>query len=184
MLYIALLRGINVGGHRVTMERLRGLFAELGLQQVRTYIQTGNVFFEAPEQDRAALTQRIEQHLHAALGYEVPTFLRTVPEFEQLLARNPFAPLNVTEDMRLCVMLLTAPAPTDLVLPLRSPKQDYELQYAAGHEAFVVWHLVGGRPPASTAFLDKLLGKRTTTRFYHTALKILEAARPGANIVA
>ena len=44
--YIALLRGINVGGHTVKMERLRGLFGELGLERVRSYIQTGNVFFE------------------------------------------------------------------------------------------------------------------------------------------
>ena len=179
MVYIALLRGINVGGHRVTMERLRELFAELGFTNVRSYIQSGNVFFEAAEtEDRAVLTRRIEEHLHRALGYEVPTFLRTVPEFEQLLALNPFAPLPVTDDLRLCVMLLSAAAPADLALPLRSPKQDYELVHVTPTaEAFVVWRLLDGRAPSSTTFLDKLLGKRTTTRFYPTALKILAAAK-------
>ncbi|RTQ52336.1 DUF1697 domain-containing protein [Hymenobacter gummosus] len=179
MTYIALLRGINVGGHRVTMERLRALFTELGLRHVRSYIQSGNIFFEAPEtEDRAALTRRIEEHLRQALGYEVPAFLRTVPEFEQLLALNPFAPLTLTDNMRLCVMLLTDAAPTDLALPLRSPKQDYELLHVTpSREAFVIWHLLDGRVSSSTAFLDKLLGKRTTTRFYPTALKILAAAK-------
>lgn len=179
MVYIALLRGINVGGHRVTMERLRALFSELGFANVRSYIQSGNVFFEAPDtQDRAALTRRIEEHLHRALGYEVPTFLRTVPEFEQLLGLNPFAPLTVTDNMRLCVMLLSTAAPADLPLPLRSPKQDYELLHVTPEaEAFVIWHLLDGRAPSSTSFLDKLLGKRTTTRFYPTALKILAAAK-------
>lgn len=179
MIYIALLRGINVGGHRVTMERLRELFAELGFRNVRSYIQSGNVFFETPDlADRDALTRRIEEHLHRALGYAVPTFVRSVPEFEQLLAQHPFAPLTVTDDMRLCVMLLDQPAPADLTLPLRSPKQDYELLHVTPTaEAFVVWRLLDGRPPSSTTFLDKLLGKRTTTRFYHTALKILAAAK-------
>ncbi|GAB2969314.1 hypothetical protein GCM10027048_45260 [Hymenobacter coalescens] len=177
MVYIALLRGINVGGHRITMEKLRSLFAELGLARVRSYIQSGNVFFDSDEPERAALTQRLEQHLRQALGYEVPVFLRTVPELRELLALNPFAQLTVTPDMRLCVMLLTDPAPTDLELPLRSPRQDLELLHVTPtREAFVVWHLLEGRAPASTVFLDKLLGKRTTTRFYPTALKILAAA--------
>ena len=178
MTYIAFLRGINVGGHRVTMETLRRLFTELGLANVRTYIQTGNVFFDDPEQaDRAQLTARIEQHLQQALGYAVPTFLRTPAELEHLLALNPFRHLTVTDDMRLCLMFLAEPAPTGLVLPLRSPKADMEIVHLTDHEAFVIWHLIEGRAPATMNFLDKTLGRRTTTRFFSTAAKILEAAR-------
>ncbi|QIL76185.1 DUF1697 domain-containing protein [Hymenobacter sp. HDW8] len=179
MTYIALLRGINVGGHRVTMEALRRLFTELGLTNVRTYIQTGNVFFDAPEQNRALLTVRIEQHLQQALGYAVPVFLRTAEELEELLALNPFSHLTVTDEMRLCLMFLAEPAPTGLVLPLRSPKADMEIVHLTNREAFVVWHIIEGRPPASTSFVDKLLGRQTTTRFFHTTAKILEAARKG-----
>src|SRR5579872_787535 len=76
MRYIAFLRGINVGGHTVKMERLRQLFTELGLAHVRTYIQSGNVFFETTDSDRARVTGTIEEHLHKVLGYEVPVFLR------------------------------------------------------------------------------------------------------------
>ncbi len=78
--YIAFLRGINIGGHNIKMERLRELFSQLGFADVRSYIQTGNIFFETTETDRAALARKIELHLFAALGYEVPTFLRTVRE--------------------------------------------------------------------------------------------------------
>ncbi|GAB3829968.1 DUF1697 domain-containing protein [Hymenobacter jeollabukensis] len=176
--YIALLRGINVGGHRVSMEALRQHLAALGLQRVRTYIQTGNVFFDAPaDLDRAQLTARIEQHLQQALGYAVPTFLRTTDELAQLLALQPFGPDPAPDTQRRCLMLLAQPAPTDLVLPHRSPKGEYEIVHLTGQEAFVVWHLQDGRPPSSTTFLDKTLGKLTTTRFVHTAVKILEAAR-------
>ena len=73
MRYIALLRGINVGGHQVKMDALRGHFADLGLANVGSYIQSGNVFFDSDEADRYALQARIEDRLRAALGYAVPT---------------------------------------------------------------------------------------------------------------
>ncbi|MBC6606069.1 DUF1697 domain-containing protein [Hymenobacter sp. BT188] len=179
MTYIAFLRGINVSGHRVTMEVLRRLFTELGFTNVRTYIQSGNVFFDTPEDDRAQLTARIEQHLQQTLGYAVPTFLRSPEELEHLLALNPFSHLTVTDDMRLCLMFLTEPAPTGLILPLRSPKADMEIVHLTNREAFVIWYIIDGRAPASTSFVDKMLGRRTTTRFFPTAAKILEAARKG-----
>ena len=80
--YIAFLRGINIGGHRVKMEHLHELFREMGFVDVRSYIQTGNIFFETIETSRASLTRKIEQHLCVALGYEVPTFLRTFSEVD------------------------------------------------------------------------------------------------------
>ncbi|GCF11761.1 DUF1697 domain-containing protein [Dictyobacter arantiisoli] len=181
MFYIALLRGINVGGHVVKMERLRELFTELGFTGVRTYIQSGNVFFEtgpASEQlDRATLIQLIEEHLYGALGYQVPVFLRTIAEFERMLALEPFKALQVTADMRLCIVFTKEIIPDTLALPFRSPKNDMEIVAATDHEAFVVWYIINGRPPVAQGF--KILGDKTTTRFIHTAAKILEAAKKG-----
>jgi uncharacterized protein (DUF1697 family) len=179
MLYIALLRGINVGGHTVKMDRLRGLFAELGYGNVRTYIQSGNVFFESDQPDRAALTREIEWHLGQVLGYEAPVFLRTIPELESIIALDPFQALTVTEDMRCCVTFTSDPIAPTLSLPMRSPRNDMEIIHTTDHEAFVVWYLINGRPPSSSSFLDAALGKRTTTRFFHTTAKILDAARQG-----
>jgi uncharacterized protein (DUF1697 family) len=175
MLYIALLRGINVGGHTVKMDRLRDLFAELGFARVRTYIQSGNVFFETDQTDRAALTELIERHLRAALGYDVVVFLRTIPELEAIAASDAFAHLDVTPDMRLTVVFLAEPLPTTLALPYRSPKGDVEIVRASDGEAYVVWYLQNGRPPANQSF--KPLGDRTTSRFFHTLAKLLEAAK-------
>jgi Uncharacterized protein conserved in bacteria len=178
MIYIALLRGINVGGHVVKMERLRELFTQLGFTHVHTYIQSGNVFFETVQTDRELLTQTIEQLLRQALGYEVPVFLRTIPELEQVLAIDPFHHLNVTPDMRLCVVFTSDIIPKTLALPLRSPKNDIEIIQTTDREAFTVWYLTNGRPPATQRF--KALGDRTTTRFFHTTAKILQAAKKGA----
>lgn len=178
MIYIAFLRGINVGGHTVKMERLRELFMELGLTDVRTYIQSGNVFFETAQTDRETLTQTIERQLHQALGYDVPVFLRTLPELEQIMALNPFQHLNVTEDMRLCVVFTDQMIANTLALPLRSPKNNMEIIATADREAFVVWYIINGRPPAAYNF--KVLSNRNTTRFFHTTAKILQAAKKGA----
>jgi uncharacterized protein (DUF1697 family) len=98
--YTAFLRGINVGGHNVKMERLRELFTELGLTNVRSYIQTGNVFFETEATDRRLLTIQIEQQLTDKLGYSVPVFLRTVEELAHSLDVSPFKTLELTPETR------------------------------------------------------------------------------------
>lgn len=179
MRYIALLRGINVGGHMVKMERLRELFGELGLAGVRTYIQSGNVFFEAADGGRDELTRAIEERLRAALGYDVPTFLRTVPELEQALALDPFKNTSVTPDMRLNLVFAASAIPATLDLPVWSARRDMEIRLTTEREAFVAWYLKDGRPPVSQNFLEKTLGSKVTSRFLHTTVKILEAAKAG-----
>ena len=84
MRYIAFLRGINLGGHNVKMDRLRVLFEELGLGDVTTFIASGNVIFDSDERDADTLADRIEAHLAQALGYDVPTFLRTDVELARV----------------------------------------------------------------------------------------------------
>ncbi|MBB4922951.1 DUF1697 domain-containing protein [Kitasatospora kifunensis] len=179
--FIAFLRAVNVGGRTVTMERLRALFGELGLAAVRTYIQSGNVFFSADSGvDRAALTRRIEAHLSQALGYQVPTVLRTVDELAAVLAADPFHEVEITPEVRLCVVFLSEPPPADLALPLRSPKGDLEVIAVTPGEAFVVARRLAGRAPANPATVfGRTYRGHGTSRFFHTAAKILAAARKG-----
>ena len=177
--YIAFLRGINVGGRTVKMELLRELFVQLGCAAVRSHIQTGNVFFETTETNRAALTRRIEQHLHAALGYEVPVFLRTVPEVEKLLKLEPFKNTPVAPDTRLFIIFLSAPLPADLDLPLQSRQGDWEIIAVTPGAAFVVLRLLNGRPGNPAAYIEKTFKVNATARFFDTTAKILQAAKDG-----
>jgi uncharacterized protein (DUF1697 family) len=90
--YVALLRGINVGGHRVAMADLRAHIEALNLRDVKTFIASGNVIFDAPASvTPAALEQRIEAHLLNVLGYAVPTFVRTPAELARTAQHRPFA---------------------------------------------------------------------------------------------
>ncbi|WP_354639855.1 DUF1697 domain-containing protein [Kitasatospora camelliae] len=176
--YIAFLRAVNVGGRTVRMERLRELFAELGLADVRTYIQSGNVFFTSEETDRAALTRRIEEHLAEALGFDVPTMVQTVEEVAEAVDADPFAGVEVTPDVRLCVVFLSEPLGAGYEFPVRSPKGDWEILGATEGAAFVVMHLRNGRLGSNPATaLPKDYRGQGTSRFFHTTVKILAAAR-------
>ena len=78
--YVAFLRAINVGGHVVKMADLRAIFEALRFANVETFIASGNVIFDAPAGDPAALESLIEARLQKKLGYAVSTFLRTPAE--------------------------------------------------------------------------------------------------------
>lgn len=177
--YIAFLRGINIGGHRIKMEQLREFFSELGLSNVRSYIQTGNIFFDTTEIDRAALTNKIEQHLFAQLGYAVPTFLRTIAEVERALMLNPFKEVEVTIDTRLLITFIPHPLPDTLALPLYSSRGDYEILHATAGEVFSVIRIIDGRPCDPAKFIERTGKMKTTSRFFPTTSKILDAAKNG-----
>lgn len=87
--YVAFLGGINVGGHRVKMDRLRDEFADLGCADVSTFIASGNVIFTSSR--RAGPIERdVEARLGAALGYSVPTFVRRAADIAAISSREPW----------------------------------------------------------------------------------------------
>jgi uncharacterized protein (DUF1697 family) len=90
-LYVAFLRGMNLGNRRLKNPELRSAFEALGLDRVATFRASGNVVFESGEEDGAALTGTIEAGLGDALGYEVPVFLRSGAEVVAVAAQGPFA---------------------------------------------------------------------------------------------
>lgn len=93
--YVAFLKGINVGGHIVKMERLRGLFAEVEvggspLESVESFIASGNIIFSSNVSDRRRIEAAVATRLELALGYTVPTFVRTVEALRRVAAAKPF----------------------------------------------------------------------------------------------
>ncbi len=88
--YVAFLRAINVGGHTVKMERLRSLFEAMSFANVDTFIASGNVLFDSGARKTEPIERRIEQQLRQALGYEVATFVRALPDLAALVDAHPF----------------------------------------------------------------------------------------------
>lgn len=90
MRYVGLLRAVNVGGkHKITMAQLRAALEAVGLEYVRTYIQSGNVVFESQEA-AAVLQAEIEGLIHHRFGFHTDVILRTITEFDDLIDHCPF----------------------------------------------------------------------------------------------
>ncbi|MGD0567500.1 MAG: DUF1697 domain-containing protein [Candidatus Sulfotelmatobacter sp.] len=115
-IYIAMLRGINVGGHkRIKMDQLRTSLEALGLQQVKTYIQSGNVVFKTAIISPAALTKKIEDKILSQFGFPVSVICRTVQEIEKTIKNNPFVNQAGIDHEKFHVAFLSqAPAPAAL----------------------------------------------------------------------
>lgn len=95
--FVSLLRGINVGGHQsVRMDALNELHASLGLQEVQTYIQSGNVVFSSDDADGAEIQKHIEDGFAQKFGFQVKVMIRTADEFNTMIENNPFQnqPMN------------------------------------------------------------------------------------------
>jgi uncharacterized protein (DUF1697 family) len=93
--YVAFLRGMNLGGRRITNEELRRAVSEFGFEEVGTFRASGNVILAAPSGSEGAIADRLEAGLGEALGYEVPVFLRNEEEVRAIVAREPFEPRHM-----------------------------------------------------------------------------------------
>ena len=170
--HIAFLRAINVGGHTVTMARLRELFEELGLKEVETFIASGNVIFRSPAK-AAALEPKIERHLHQALGYEVATFIRSDAEVAAVAASRPFAAAQLASAGTLVVGFLREPpdaAAKKAVLALKTDIDDFQVN---GREMF--WWRCAGRQGDSTlsyAVFERTLKGKATFRNINTVTRL------------
>lgn len=164
--YIAFLRAINVGGRRVRMTDLQEHFRALGYGAVETFIASGNVAFEAPGRDAAALEAEIERHLRAVLGYEVDTFLRTPAELCAVAALQPFDadPADGGGEGALMVAFLRSPASEALqrrLLDYRTPTDDFRCH---GREVYWLRRTRTNDSAFSGALLERAAGAPATLR--------------------
>ncbi len=175
MTYLALLRAINVGGRRVKMDKLRALFEELGFGHVRTYIQTGNVFFDTEETNLSLLTQKIENHLRKQLGFEVFVFIRNRLDLNVTLQNNPFFDQTAISETRFYIMFISKPLQVPIDLPFRVNLKGMEmiLLSATEGELFVKVTLLDGIPGNPMAWIEKNWQISVTARFFDTTLKML-----------
>ena len=174
-LYIAMLRAVNVGGNPLKMEQLRDWCAELGWENVRTYVQSGNLVF----QTRATIPKwqaALEQKLGAELKRPVPVIGRTPAELERVLAGNPFLSENGIDLSRLHVTFLaTAPAPP-AIEGLGSLKAGGDRFAVRGREVYLHCPSGYGETKLSNAVFEKALAVKATTRNSNTVNKLLEMA--------
>ncbi|HEX4004049.1 MAG TPA: DUF1697 domain-containing protein [Candidatus Acidoferrales bacterium] len=174
---IAFLRAINVGGHVVTMAALRGHFEALGLEQVETFINSGNVIFSTKAKDAkndAALERKIEARLEKALGYEVKTFLRSEAELAAIARYQPFDAARIAAAPTFCVGFLAAPldaAAQKLLAEMKTDADDFHLN---GREMYWLSTRKQSESKFSNARFERTLKISSTFRGVNTITRLAE----------
>jgi uncharacterized protein (DUF1697 family) len=160
-----MLRGVNVTGYkRVKMDELARLYTSLGYRNVRTYVQSGNVVFDAND-DLSASTGKIEKKLKQQFGFDIPVLIRTKNDFHRLIENNPFAN---KDDSKLHVTFLytkTADLPTDRINRAVGRGEAFSV---AGREIYLYCPNGYGRTKLSNTFFEKTLKVIATTRNWRT----------------
>ncbi|MFK9092055.1 DUF1697 domain-containing protein [Bacillus salipaludis] len=177
-IYIALLRGINVGGHhKIKMVDLKSLLETMGLQKVKTYIQSGNVLFESEEEEKQ-LSHRLEAEISTTFGFPVPVVLRTSEEFEQIIRDCPFSTDTLKEGESVQIAFLADKPSEDCINHLGSYKTDMEEYSIEGKNVYLFFRQ-SIRDSKLAAQLPKL-GVPATVRNWKTVIKLGKMAKEWA----
>jgi uncharacterized protein (DUF1697 family) len=169
--YVALLRAINVGGHLVKMDRLRGIFESLTFVNVETFIASGNVIFESPVSSSGDLERTIEERLKSVLGYPVGTFVRTPAEMIAAAAHAPFDAAEV-EGAGIYVAFVKTPldkATRQQILALETDLDAFDVR---GREVYWLRRNMKARAGEPFPPLERVLRTPATTRNITTVRKL------------
>ena len=173
--YIALLRGVNVGGNALSMERLRGICAELGLENARTYVQSGNLIFDA-----AGSAERWSKSLERALvgkaRLPITVLVRSRAEMAAVIEHNPFAGERGIDLARLHVTFLRQTPKQAALTALNAIDAGPDRLSQAGREIYLYCPNGYGRSKLANNAIERVLGFAATTRNWRTVTTLAEMA--------
>ncbi|HDX9580373.1 TPA: DUF1697 domain-containing protein [Bacillus pseudomycoides] len=174
-IFIALLRGINVSGHnKIKMAELRSTLETLGLSQVQTYIQTGNVLFKSDE-SKEQLRLRIEDAIRNNFGISIIVILRTADELERIVANCPYADVSLAEGESIHVSILAEPPPQKIVDRLANSESNNDEYHINGLEIYFLFR----QSILNSKLANNMqsLGNIATTRNWNTINKVAALAK-------
>ena len=172
--YVALLRGINVGGNNMLpMRELVATFEGAGCARVRHYIQSGNVVFDAPAPLAARVPGLVRTAIEKRAGLRVPVVLRTSAELAKVASGNPF--LAQKPDAKALHVLFLADVPGKeecaALDPERSPPDRFLVR---GREVYLLCPHGVGKSKLTNAYFDGALGTTSTARNWRTVLTLVD----------
>ena len=174
-IYIALLRGINVGGHRkVPMADLRELLNEIGLENLQTYIQSGNVIFQTSSKDIRQLEEKIKNAIIDHFGFEVSVMIKTRAELQTIFDDCPF-----TEDVKSkSYFAILSAIPNEELVKIASEKVYENEDYHIHNNCIYFYASKGyGNAKFNLKWFENKLELNATARNYKTMLKLLSLSQ-------
>jgi len=174
---ISMLRGVNVGGHnKIKMDALRALYVSLKLEDVTTFIQSGNVVFRTKEPDLGKISKRIGDGIEKSFGFRPEVILRTVEEMRAVVARNPFAARKDLEPGKLLVWFLAGKPDVEARKKVFTVKMEREEIRVEERELYIYFPDGQGQSKLSMAAVERALKVAGTGRNWNSVLKLLEMA--------
>ena len=172
--YIALLRGINVSGYNIIkMEALRAMLAGLGFTGVKTYIQSGNIVFEAPPSTTLDLERQIHNGIQQSFQLDIPVMVIPAREFIDILEQNPLAS---EEDFDISAAHITVLAhePVDFIDPMKifQHRAEDEVFIQMGRTIYLYFPSGYGKTKLSNKLFEQVYKIPATTRNWKTCLAI------------
>jgi uncharacterized protein (DUF1697 family) len=180
-MFIALLRGINVSGrNKIPMRELCSLCIDLGWQDVRSYIQSGNVVFKA-DAAPAKFEAELERAITRRFSLSIPVIIRAARSWPNYVRGNPFPEASESEPNLVMLALSKAAPKADAVEKLQERAAGGERIAQVGDALWI--HYAGGvaRSKLSPALFDRLVGSPVTARNWRTVLKLQEMTRPSSS---
>ena len=170
--YIALLRGINVGGHKkILMSDLKKLFESIGFAEVETYIQSGNVVFSSDIEDD--MYSKISVAIESKYGFKVPILIKKVTELTQIVTKCPFSDEKLEKSY--FILLREKPIEENLKL-IENLSSEAEEFYIIDTCIYIFYSKGAGQSKLGVNFFEKKLKVTATARNYRTMAKLLELA--------
>jgi uncharacterized protein (DUF1697 family) len=174
--WIALLAAVNVGGRKVVMSELKALAEEMGLENPRTLLASGNLVFKAPGK-AAEIEARLEAALKDRFGFDCPVMLRSAAEWDEAIAANPFPEAARNNPGHLILAALKSQVSAEALEKLRAAITGPEKVERRGREVYFVYAEGQGRSTLTLPMVNKALGARNTGRNWNTVLKLAALAR-------
>ena len=167
--YVAMLRGINVGGHHlIKMDRLRASCEALGFKQVKTYIQSGNIVFTAANTSPGALSKKIEAEILAEFGFSINVICRTAGELERTISKNPFVSQPGIDTEKLHVAFLSDAPASSAIQKLSQLTLEPDLSRCLEREVHLYFPNGFSKSSLWKHPLDRVLSVQATTRNWKT----------------
>lgn len=173
--YIALLRGINVGGHRkVKMADLKVMLEKIGLKDVATYIQSGNVVFKSSETDVFTLGEKIKSGIEKTFGFDVPVLIKSKEELLSILQRSPFKKQEDLEANKIYYVVLKSKPKQPDIDSLDQNSYPNELFVITDNCVYLNCINGAGKAKLNNNIIERKLAVEATTRNHRTLQKLIE----------
>ena len=177
MIYISILRGINVSGQRkIKMANLKDVYVSLGFQNVITYIQSGNVIFKSNEEDTKKVAAEIEAAILKSFGFDVPVLVIELARLTRVYTSNPFVNERHEDEAFLHVTFLEENTDVHLLNKITTDPKSTDEFVISGSAIYLYCPNGYGRTKLNNNFFENKLKAKATTRNWKTITNLVELA--------